>query len=343
MTKFNTVTATDLLMSSTSVSSIMRNVIYALIPGTAVMIGFFGFGVLVNIILSIMFALILEGLCLKIRNKPVKASLTDYSAVLTAWIFALTLPPLTPWWLTLTGIFFAIVVAKQLYGGLGNNLFNPAMVGYVVLLISWPAYMTTWFPPTGLAAGSPGVMDSLVYILSGNFPASLNWDSLTMATPLDTVKTQIQLNHTLSEIRVEPIFGSLAGYGGEWMAMGFALGGLWLIYKRIIPWQVPLAMIVTLGFLAAVFSMNQPDIYPPPTFHILTPAIMLGAFFIITDPVASSSTMRGKIIVAVGVALLTYIIRTWGGYPGGIAFSVLLMNMTVPTIDYFIKPKTYGH
>lgn len=329
--------------ASDNVSSIMRNVIYALVPGTVVMIGFFGFGVLINILLSVLFALILEGLFLKLRKRPVKESLTDYSAVLTAWIFALTLPPLTPWWLTLTGIFFAIVIAKQLYGGLGNNLFNPAMVGYVVLLISWPAYMTTWFPPTGLTTQAPQFMDSLVYIMSGNFPASLNWDSLTMATPLDTLKTQIKLNHTMSEIRVEPIFGNLAGYGGEWIALGFALGGLWLIYKRIIPWQSPLVMILTLGTLAAIFSMNQPEVYASPTFHILTPAIMLGAFFIITDPVASSSTMRGKIIIAAGVGLLTYIIRTWGGYPGGIAFAVLLMNMATPTIDYFIKPKAYGH
>ncbi len=333
----------DDLASSSNVSAIMRNVIYALIPGSVIMIGFFGFGVLINILLSISFALILEGLFLKLRNRPVKESLTDFSAVLTAWIFALTLPPLTPWWLTLTGIFFAIVIAKQLYGGLGSNLFNPAMVGFVVLLISWPAYMTTWFAPAGLGSQSPGFMDSLIYILTGSFPASLNWDSLTMATPLDTLKTQIKLNHTLSEIRVEPIFGTLAGYGGEWIASGFALGGLWLISKRIISWQLPVAMLVTLGTLAAIFSINQPDIYAPPTFHILTPGVMLGAFFLITDPVTSCSSMRGRIVIAVGVGVLVYIIRTWGGYPGSIAFSVLLMNMAAPAIDYFIKPRVYGH
>lgn len=342
MADYNIPATVDYLMNEQGVNDVMRQVIIALLPGSIMLAVFFGPGIIVNIVLSIIFALALEATALRLRKKPISAGLSDLSAVVTAWLFALMLPPLTPWWITLTGVFFAIIVAKQLYGGLGNNIFNPAMVGYVVLLISWPAQMTLWFPPLGVAQQLPTFLDSISYLFSGAMPDS-NWDSLTMATPLDTVKTERSLNRTLTETRSLPIFGSLAGVGTEWVANAYALGGLWLIYKRIIAWQLPLTLILTVGIFATFFSINQPEVYPPATFHIFTPGLMLGAFFIITDPVSGCSSMRGKILFAIGVGCFTYIIRTWGGYPGGVAFAVLLMNMAAPTIDYFIKPRTYGH
>jgi electron transport complex protein RnfD len=325
-----------------SVAAVMRQVIYALVPGTLVLIWFFGIGVLINLILAIMFAVGFEALVLRLRQRPVKETLGDFSAVVTAWLLAIALPPLSPWWLTLVGIFFAIAVAKHLYGGLGYNPFNPAMVGYVVLLISFPAQMTTWLPPLGLAEQTPGWLGTLQAIFTGSLPAGMQWDAVTMATPLDHLKTQSGLGRTLSEIRAEPLYGSLAGSGWEWAANFFALGGFWLLYKKIISWQVPVALIVSLGTMAALFSLFNPDTFPPPTFHVFSGGAILGAFFIATDPVSGATTPNGRLLFGAGVGILTYIIRTWGGYPDGIAFAVLLMNMAAPTIDYYTRPRVFG-
>lgn len=331
------------LSGGNSVAAMMRQVLYALVPGTLALIWFFGWGVLINLILAIIFATGLEALVLYLRKWPVKPALGDYSAVVTAWLLAISIPPLSPWWLTLIAVFFAIVVAKHLYGGLGYNPFNPAMVGYVVCLISFPVQMTSWLAPSGLAEHSVGLLTSLQAIFTGQLPASLSWDAITMATPLDNLKTETSLGKTLSEIRAEPLYGTLAGQGWEWAANFFALGGFWLLYKKIITWHVPVALIVSLGVMAALFSLGNPDNYPPPTFHIFSGGAILGAFFIATDPVSGATSPRGRIVFGAGVGVLTYIIRTWGGYPDGIAFAVLLMNMAAPTIDYYTQPRVFGH
>ncbi|HID82999.1 MAG TPA: electron transport complex subunit RsxD [Chromatiales bacterium] len=331
------------LAGENSVAAMMRQVLYALVPGTLALIWFFGWGVLINLVLATIFATALEALVMVLRKRPVKAALGDYSAVVTAWLLAVTMPPLSPWWLTLIAVFFAIVVAKHLYGGLGYNPFNPAMVGYVVCLISFPVQMTSWLAPSGLAEHSVGFLASLQTILTGQLPASLSWDAITMATPLDNLRTETSLGKTLSEIRAEPLYGSLAGQGWEWAANFFFLGGFWLLYKKIITWHVPVALIVSLGVMAALFSLGNPDNFPPPTFHIFSGGAILGAFFIATDPVSGATSPRGRIVFGAGVGVLTYIIRTWGGYPDGIAFAVLLMNMAAPTIDYYTKPRVFGH
>ncbi len=324
------------------VGKLMRQVLYALLPGTVATGWYFGWGVFINIVLACLFAAGLETLVLKLRHRPVKPALSDFSAIVTAWLLALTLPQLSPWWLTLVGIFFAIVVAKHLYGGLGYNPFNPAMVGYVVLLISFPTYMTAWLAPVSLAETPLGFIDSLITIIRGHPPAGLTMDALTMATPLDSVKTDLRLSHTLSEINDEPLFGSLGGIGWEWINNWFALGGFWLLYKRIIPWQVPLALMLGLGIPAAIFSLSNPDHFTTPTFHIFSGGAMLGAFFIATDPVSGATTAKGRFIFGAGVGFLTYVIRTWGGYPDGIAFAVLLMNMAAPMIGYYTQPRVFG-
>ena len=331
------------LAGENSVAGMMRQVLYALVPGILALIWFFGWGVLINLVLATIFATGLEALVLYLRKWPVKSALGDYSAVVTAWLLAVTIPPLSPWWLTLIAVFFAIVVAKHLYGGLGYNPFNPAMIGYVVCLISFPVQMTSWLAPSGLAEHSVGFLASLQTIFTGQLPDSLSWDAITMATPLDNLRTETSLGKTLSEIRAEPLYGSLAGQGWEWAANFFCLGGFWLLYKKIITWHVPVALIVSLGAMAALFSLGNPDNFPPPTFHIFSGGAILGAFFIATDPVSGATSPRGRIVFGVGVGVLTYIIRTWGGYPDGIAFAVLLMNMAAPTIDYYTQPRVFGH
>jgi electron transport complex protein RnfD len=331
------------LIARTSVAQVMRQVLYALVPGTAALAWYFGWGVLVNIALAVAVALAAEAGMLRLRARPLGPYLGDYSAAITAWLLALALPPLAPWWLTVVGVGFAIVVAKHLYGGLGYNPFNPAMVGYVVLLISFPAPMTQWLPPHMLSETRLGLWDTLVLIFSGQLPEHLSWDALTMATPLNTMRTQLGLNQTIEEIRTSPLWGDFGGRGWEWVGNWFLLGGLWLLYRRVISWQIPVGMLGGLITLAALFFLVDPDVHPFPAFHVFSGGAILGAFFVATDPVTASTTPTGRLVYGAGIGVLTYVIRSWGGYPDGVAFSVLLMNMAAPTIDHYTRPRTFGH
>ncbi|MDX1335537.1 MAG: electron transport complex subunit RsxD [Gammaproteobacteria bacterium] len=335
-------TSSPYISTAPDVSAVMRQVLYALVPGTLASIWYFGWGVLINLVLAILFAISLEAIMLKLRGRPIKPFLSDYSAVVTAWLFTLALPPLAPWWLILIGIFFAIVVAKHLYGGLGYNPFNPAMVGYVVLLISFPREMTLWLPPSPLAEHHLSLMESLRVVFTGALAEGLTWDAITMATPLDEVKTGLSMERTITEIRTSPLFGDFGGVGWEWIRNWFAIGGLWLLYKRVADWRIPLAVIIGLGLVATPFYLTNPDSFASPAFHVFSGAVIVGAFFIATDPVSASTTPNGRWIYGLGIGILIYIIRTWGGYPDGVAFAVLLMNMAAPTIDYFTKPRVYG-
>ncbi len=330
------------LPAQTQVNKIMLQVLIALIPGIFAMTWFFGIGVLVQIMLAVIFALGLEWAMLKVRGKPVKLFLYDYSAVITAILFALCIPPLAPWWISLLGMIFAIVIAKHLYGGLGHNVFNPAMVGYVVVLIAFPLELTRWLPPRELAEYVPSAWQSLQTIFSGNLPVSLAWDAVSQATPLDLLKDGVEQNHLISEIRQNPIFGDYGGHGWEWVANFFALGGIWLIWRRVISWHIPVAIIATVIFLTLPAWLYDPSINPGPMQHIFSGALILGAFFIATDPVSGCASRRGKLIFGLGVALLTLSIRLWGGYPDGIAFAVLIMNMFAPLIDRYTRPRVYG-
>lgn len=331
------------IAADVSVSSVMREVMYALIPGTAAMAWYFGPGVLVNITLAVGLALTAEALCLKARGRPLRPALSDGSAVLSAWLLALALPPLSPWWLTALGVVFAIVVAKQLYGGLGYNPFNPAMVGYVALIISFPAEMTRWLPPSVLASNPLDLVETLRVIFTGHLPAGLDWDALTMATPLDTMRTQLGLNRTIEEIRTSPLWGDFGGRGWEWVGNWCLIGGLWLLYRRVISWRIPVSMLGALIAISTLFYLYDPDAHPFPGFHVFSGGAILGAFFIATDPVSASNTPRGQLIYGAGIGILVFVIRAWGGYPDGVAFAVLLLNMASPTIDYYTRPRTFGH
>lgn len=316
----------------------MLKVLLALLPGTLIYFYFFGWSIVLNIALAIMTALLSEALMLTLRKRPVVFYLGDYTAIVTAWLLALSLPTLAPWWLIVIATLFAIVVAKHLYGGLGYNPFNPAMVGYVVVMISFPQHMTQWLSPQAELSFTQAIQ----WLLKGEFIGSLVIDSVSSATPIDTIKTGLTQNHTLLELTDSPLFGYIGGTAWEWIAAGFLLGGLWLIYRGIISWHIPVAMIATISLLSGIFHLINPLYYSDPLFQLFSGGTLLAAFFIATDPVSASTTPKGKIVYAAGIGLLTYIIRTWGGYPDGIAFAVLLMNMAVPTIDYYTQPRVFG-
>jgi len=326
-----------------SVSLVMRRVLYALVPGTALYIAYFGWGMLFNIAIAVIVAVGAEAAMLAARGRPIRPFVTDLSAVVTAWLMALALPSLAPWWLPALGSVFAIVLAKHLYGGLGQNPFNPAMVGYVILLVSFPREMTQWISPEQLREAALSLAETARYVFTGELPAGLTWDSLSMATPLDTIKTGLNQQMTVEEITASPVFGSLAGTGWEWIALLWLAGGVWLLWKRVIQWQVPVAMLGALAAMATVFYALDPDTYASPLVHLLSGGSILGAFFIATDPVSGSTTPRGRILFGAGIGIFTYVIRTWGGYPDGVAFAVLLMNMAVPVIDYYTQPRVFGH
>ncbi len=330
------------LTGPNEVGLLMHRVAWALAPGALAAIWFFGWGVLLNLALSLATCLGAEALMLRLRGRPVGPALRDGSAGLTGLLLGLALPPLAPWWVVLVGGLFAMVLGKHLFGGLGYNPFNPAMVGYVVLLISFPREMTLWPPPQGVAGLHPGLLDALAWKFLGQLPVGQGLDSLTMASPLDAVRTHIGLGQRLEEIRHLPVFGSLAGRGWEWVNLGYLAGGLWLLRARLIHWRIPTAVLGSLFVLAMVFHLYDPDNYASPLFHLLSGATMLGAFFIATDPVTASSTPRGQLIYGAGIGLIVYVIRNWGGYPDGMAFAVLLMNIATPTLDYYTRPPVFG-
>jgi electron transport complex protein RnfD len=335
----------------------MVTVLLALIPGVVAYVWFFGWGVVINVAIAVATAVIAEAGMLKLRRQPIRQYLTDSSAIVTGALLALAIPPTAMWWITVTGTLFAIVVAKQLYGGIGYNTFNPAMVGYVMLLVSFPREMTAWLPIASFSQHPLTFTESLSWIFTGHLPPGFTIDALTEATPLDTVRTNLRAGSTLPDIRaqlgldeetsrllsVTPIFGAFGGKGWEWVNIGFLAGGLWLLYKRVIYWQISLGMLASLTVFSLLFYAWSPDHYASPLFHLFSGATMLGAFFIATDPVTAASSSTGRLIYGAGIGILMYIIRAWGGYPDSAAFAVLLMNMAVPLIDEYFKPRVLGH
>lgn len=324
-----------------SVRALMLEVLIALVPGVLAYVYFFGPGLLVQIALAVLFALLVEAACLKLRGRALLTFLGDGSAVLAAVLFALCLPPLAPWWVSALGMAVGIGLAKHAYGGLGYNLFNPAMVGYAVVLVSFPLELSQWLAPRGLGSEAPGLIESLRIILVGAAPGA-GWDAISMATPLDTVRQLTAQGQTLVEIRSDPRFGDFGGRGWEWVANLFALGGLWLLIRRKIPWQTPAATLGSVILLSLPFWAMEPDLHPFPLQHVFSGALVLAAFFIVTDPVSGCSTPRGRLIFGAGVGVLTLAIRRWGSYPDAIAFAVLLMNCAAPFIDRYTRPRVYG-
>jgi electron transport complex protein RnfD len=331
-------------------NQVMRVVCYACIPGIAAQSFFFGWGVIVQAILCVLIALAAEAIVLSLREKPVRTTLSDGSALLTGLLIALSIPPLAPWWISLIGVSFAIIIVKQLYGGLGFNLFNPAMAGYVVLLISFPVAMTNWMPVQQVMTYDIGFWDSASAIFTGftldGYSVSqlrMAVDGITMATPLDNFKTQIDLGLTASEITQSPIYGEYGGTGWEWINLGYLVGGLFLLKQGVIRWHIPVALIASLFTLTLISYVISPDLTLSPIATLFSGATMFAAFFIATDPISSSTTIKGRLIFGAIVGALIFMIREWGGYPDGVAFAILLANLGVPLIDYYTKPSVYGH
>jgi len=331
------------LSEQASVSTVMLKVLLALVPGIAAYVWMFGSGVLLSLLLASATALLAEAAMLKLRARPVLPFLLDGSALVTAWLLALALPPLAPWWLIVVGTLFAIVIAKQLYGGLGYNPFNPAMIGYAVLLISFPVLMTQWPAPLALSHAHLGLLDQVHHIFGRVLPDGIGLDAISSATPLDTLKTQLRLGHSFGEIATAPIFGTLGAKGGEIVAGAYLLGGLYLWQQRIVSWHIPLAFLGALALMAGASHLIDPSHYAGPLFHLFSGASMLCAFFIATDPVSGPTTPRGKLIFAAGIGVLTWLIRVYGGYPDGVAFAVILLNICVPLIDAYTQPRVFGH
>ncbi|GAK86606.1 electron transport complex protein RnfD [Vibrio ponticus] len=278
------------------------------------------------------------------------SALRDNSALVTAWLLAIAIPPLSPWWVITIGLVFAIVIAKHLYGGIGQNPFNPAMVAYVVLLISFPVQMTSWISPQELQATPISMVDAFSLIFTGFNVEGLSLqqirtgiDGITMATPLDSFKTAIVAGQTASEAMSQPQFGAFAGLGWQWVNLAYLIGGIALIKLRVISWQIPVSFLAGLFVMSGLFMLLTPDQTASPMVHLFSGATMLGAFFIATDPVSASTTVKGRLIFGAFIGAMVFIIRSWGGFPDGVAFAVLLANMCVPLIDYYTKPRTYGH
>jgi electron transport complex protein RnfD len=332
-------------------SRIMLLVLLAAVPGIAVQTWFFGWGTLVQIVLASVTAWGAEAAILRLRKQHVGQTLADNSALLTGLLLAISLPSMAPWWMIVLGTAFAVIIAKQLYGGLGNNPFNPAMIGYVVLLISFPVQMTSWLPPQEIAANTPGLMDTLQIIFSGHTTAGadintlrLGIDGISQATPLDTFKTSLHAGHSVSDILHASIYrGALAGIGWQWVNVAYLAGGLFLLWQKAIRWHIPVSFLLTLALCSTLGWVFSPDSLASPQLHMLSGATMLGAFFILTDPVTASTTNRGRLMYGALAGVLVWLIRSFGGYPDGVAFATLLANITVPLIDYYTRPRVYGH
>ena len=303
-----------------STNQVMRQVIYALALGIAAQVYFFGFSVLVQIALAVVTAIAAEAAILRMRGLQLTPSLSDGSAVLTGILLAIAIPSLAPWWIIVLGVLFAIIFGKQLFGGLGNNPFNPAMLGYAFLLISYPLQMTQW------PSEFQGVL--AIFDLSGI-------DALTGATNLDYAKTQLMLGETMTSLT----------FGNEsqmWINLGFLLGGVFLLLRRVVFWHIPVSLIAGMVVMSGLLYLIDPSNYASPVFHLINGATMLAAFFIATDPVSASTTPLGRLIYGFSIGVIIIVIRVFGGYPDAVAFAVLLMNITVPLIDFYTQPRVFG-
>lgn len=317
------------------VQSIMLTVLLGLVPGVAAYVWQIGAGILVNLAIACATALAAEALVLKLRKRPLKPALSDLSALVSAALIALCLPPIVPWWLTALAVLIGIVVAKQLYGGLGQNPFNPAMVAYCTMIIAYPSLMSQW-----PVAGALDFDTQLALILGG----TRELDAITGATALDALRTALHTGtSSVASVLQQDGFGAFGGRGWEWVAAGYMLGGLFLLARGVITWHMPAGFIVAMAAISGVFWLGDPAQFASPVFHLASGGTMLAAFFIVTDPVSGATTPIGKLIFAAGIALIAYLIRVFGAFPDGIAFAVLLMNMCVPLIDLKTQPRVFGH
>jgi len=327
------------------VAETMLHVLIALVPAALAHVWYFGPGFLLNLIVASVFCVGGEMLMMNARGRDPRAAIADYSAIVTAALLAFALPSLTPWWVTATGSLFAVVVAKHLYGGLGFNVFNPAMVGYVVILVAFPMEMNLWVAPRmgDIDYIDLTIVQSIVYTLTGGYPDGLTFDAISRATPLDVMQSGLRTMHTYAEIRTNPVMGDFGGRGWEWIGNFVAIGGFWLLVKKIIRWHIPTGVFAGLLIPAGLMYIIDSGSNASPGFHLFSGATILCAFFIATDPVSAATSPKGRFVYGCGIGFMIFAIRKWGSYADGVAFAVLLMNMATPAIDYLTKPHIVGH
>lgn len=331
-------TPTPSVVRARSVRRVMGLVLIMLLPGALVHVALFGPGLLMQIAIAATATLLAETALLAICGEPVRPAVTDLSGIVTAVLLAFALPPLAPWWIAATASVFAIAVVKHPFGALGRNLFNPAMAGYVLVLIAFPAQMTQW-PSSVLERPNFGTTATLIF--AGTPPAAL--DAITGATPLDAVRSGLLLGKTMQETRAEPLFGTFGGKGAEWLALAILAGGIGLMAVKVIRWHIPVGLLGGVVIVGGLLHAVDPGAYPDVLFQLVNGATLLGAFFIACDPVTAATSPRGRLLFGAGVGILTIAIRAWGHYPDGIAFAVLIMNACAPLLDRHTVPRIYGH
>ncbi|BFT59345.1 RnfABCDGE type electron transport complex subunit D [Pseudomonas moorei] len=308
----------------------MQRVLLATLPGTLALFWLYGWGVLINLVLAAVGALAAEAAVLKLRKRSLKPSLSDGSALVSATLLALALPPYCPWWLTVSAATSAMLFGKHLYGGVGKNPFNPAMLGFALVLVTFPQQMTHW--PTSHGMDLMGGLQQVFSI--GQLP-----DAWVQATALDSLRINKSL--TMDELfATNPAFGHFGGRGVEWVNLAFLAGGAFLLQQRVFSWHAPVGMLASLFVISLLcWNGSGSDSHGSPLFHLLSGASMLGAFFIVTEPVSGAKSPGARLLFGVGVGLLTYLIRTWGGYPDGVAFAVLVMNLCVPALERLVASR----
>ncbi|AZD69039.1 electron transport complex protein RnfD [Pseudomonas chlororaphis] len=310
----------------------MKRVLLATLPGLLALFWLFGWGILINLLLACATALAVEAAVLRLRQWPLRPFLGDGSALVSATLLALALPPYCPWWLTVSATACALLFGKHLYGGVGKNPFNPAMLGYALVLVSFPQQMTHWPASHGL-----DLLGGLQQIFGITSDSSAP-DAWAQATALDSLRINKSL--TIDELFTgNAAFGHFGGKGVEWVNLAFLAGGAFLLQQRVFSWHAPAGMLGSLFVISLLcWNGSGSDSHGSPFFHLLSGATMLGAFFIVTEPVSGPKSAKARLLFGVGVGLLTYLIRTWGGYPDGVAFAVLLMNLAVPALERLAAP-----
>lgn len=307
------------VQTAQSTAKIMRDVVIALMPALVVSTVVFGWDVLRVVALSVASCVVFEYLIQKFLFRG-PLTISNWSAVVTGVLLAFNLPASIPWWIVVIGAFVAIAVAKMTFGGLGKNPFNPALVGRVFLLIAYPVQMTT-FP----------------------LPVNGSFDALTGATPLAAVKHGAAADVLGTQ---ELLLGNMPGSLGEVAALALLAGFVYLLWRRVITWHIPVTVLVTMALFAFVVALARGEsgaaLWQFPLFHVLAGGAMLGAIFMATDYSTSPMTVRGGVIFAVGIGLITMLIRLWGAYPEGMSFAILIMNSCVPLINKYVKPKRFG-
>ena len=309
------VSATPHVRSKDSVQSVMRDVLIALIPAIVMGVYYFGIKPILLIIISAVSAMFFEYLYQKIMKKNI--TVKDLSAAVTGVLIALNMPASAPLWMPIVGSAFAIIIAKQLFGGIGQNFVNPALVARGFLLASYPTEMTAWTTP-------------------GNF----GMDAVSTATPLAELKAGT-LIPTASDT-LNAFIGNIGGCIGETCAIALIIGFIYLLVRKVISWRIPVIYVVTVGILTWLIGRGNGFATGYPLFEICTGGLLLGAIFMATDYTTSPMTAKGQIIYAIGCGVLTSLIRTKGGYPEGVSYSILIMNLAVPLIDRYTKQKVFG-